>query len=113
VNQILSKVSACIFTGVVMATPVGFLSANEVELGGMPPALGAEETYYACSACHSIKLVVQQGLSRRSWEESLEWMVEEQEMEPLEPKELKLILDYLSKYYGPDRRARAAAMKKR
>jgi len=105
------KITPLILAGVVLAAPATASLADE-ELGGMPPAPGAEETYYACSACHSIKLVVQQGLSRESWEESLEWMVEEQEMEPLEPEDLKLILDYLSTYYGPDRKAQSGAIVK-
>ena len=53
-----------------------------------------------CSACHSLHLVKQQGLSRDSWQETLEWMVDEQGMEPLEPEDLNAVLDYLATYYG-------------
>ena len=53
-----------------------------------------------------MKLVVQQGLCRSSWTEVLEYMGEEHEMPELEPEDHKLILDYLTKFYGPDRRAR-------
>jgi cytochrome c len=53
-----------------------------------------------------MKLVVQQGLSRSRWTEVLQYMVDEQEMPELEPEDHKLILDYLTKFYGPDRRAR-------
>lgn len=84
-------------------TALGTQSANaEDEFEGLPPGVGQEETYYACAACHSIRLVIQQGLSREAWDETIVWMVEEQEMEPLEAEERKLILDYLSNHITPE-----------
>ena len=59
-----------------------------------------------CGSCHSIDLVLQQGLSRGTWDEVLIEMVEEQEMVALQPEVREKVLDYLEKYYGPDRRAR-------
>ncbi|MEJ2122881.1 MAG: hypothetical protein P8Z76_19720 [Alphaproteobacteria bacterium] len=72
------------------------------ETFGLPNAPGREELLAFCGACHSMKLVVQQGLTRQSWEETLIWMYEEQEMPRLEPEEEKLVLDYLAKYVGPE-----------
>ncbi|WP_028021497.1 c-type cytochrome [Enterovibrio calviensis] len=54
----------------------------------------------ACSVCHSLHLVVQQGLSRDSWDETLEWMVDEQGMDELDDEEHERVLDYLATYYG-------------
>lgn len=68
---------------------------------GLPPGPGREEVFYSCQACHSLAIVKQQGLSLESWEETLVWMVEEQGMPELDPGEQKLILDYLSRNYGP------------
>ncbi len=68
------------------------------EYGGLPAGLGREEVFYACQACHSLAIVKQQGLDRDSWDETLVWMVEEQEMDPLDPEERKVILDYLGTY---------------
>jgi cytochrome c len=82
-------------------------AAEQDEWLGMPPGKGREETFGICGACHSIRLVIQQGLTRERWADAIDWMVEEQEMEKLDPKEEKLILDYLAKWYGPDRKARA------
>ena len=79
---------------------------EEDEYQGLPPGEGRDETFGMCGACHSMKLVVQQGLSRSRWTEVLQYMVDEQEMPELEPEDHKLILDYLTKFYGPDRRAR-------
>ncbi|MDD1781034.1 c-type cytochrome [Enterovibrio sp. ZSDZ35] len=54
----------------------------------------------ACSSCHSLHLVVQQGLSKDSWDETLEWMVDEQGMDPLPAEEHEKVLIYLAKHYG-------------
>jgi cytochrome c len=78
------------------------------EFGGLPEGPGREEVFYTCQACHSLAIVKQQGLDRDSWDESLVWMVEEQEMDPLEPEDRKLILEYLTTHYGrePSKRRR-------
>jgi cytochrome c len=74
------------------------------EFGGLPPSKGREEVFYLCGACHSLKLVTQQGLSRESWNDSLDWMTKKQGMPALEGAERALVLDYLAKEYGiPDR----------
>lgn len=66
----------------------------------LPVGKGRKEVFYTCSVCHSIKLVVQQGLARYSWEETLDWMVDEQGMDALEANKKALILDYLSEHFG-------------
>ena len=81
-------------------------AGEEDEYDGLPPGEGRDEVFGLCGACHSMKLVTQQGLSRATWEEVLELMVEEQEMAELEPEDEVLVLDYLAKFYGPDRLAR-------
>ncbi len=91
--------AALLFGSVVMGP--GSADAED-DFGGLPPGPGQEETFYACGACHSVRLVIQQGLSRERWDETLVWMVQEQEMERLEPDERKLILDYLSTYITPE-----------
>jgi len=63
---------------------------------------GQEETYYACSACHSIRLVAQQRLPRRRWDHLLDWMVEKQGMAELPAADRALILDYLTGHLNPD-----------
>lgn len=87
-----------------MAAETG-AAQEEDEYQGLPPGEGRDETLGMCGACHSMKLVVQQGLSRSRWIEVLQYMVDEQEMPELEPEDHKLIVDYLTKFYGPDRRA--------
>lgn len=76
---------------------------EEYEFGILFDAPGVEETYYACSACHSEMIVAQQGLTRDGWIELFEWMVEDQGMSEIEEPVLTVILDYLSEHYGEDR----------
>ena len=74
--------------------------------GGMPKDEGRLEVFGFCGSCHSINLVLQQGLTRAVWEEVLLEMVRDQEMVPLRADDRRKALDYLEKYYGPDRRAK-------
>lgn len=68
---------------------------------GLPPGPGREEVYYTCNACHSLMIVTQQGMSRKRWEETLEWMVEDQGMAEIEDQATRdLILDYLTTHFG-------------
>jgi len=73
--------------------------------GGLPPGPGREEVFTLCNACHSLAIVKQQGLSRRVWDETLVWMVEEQGMPALDRPARDQVLDYLAEHYGPDRKA--------
>ena len=73
------------------------------DLGALVTGEGAEETHAYCTACHSERIVAQQGLTRSDWEELLEQMVEENGMEPIEEPELGRVLGYLATHYGPDR----------
>ena len=68
---------------------------------GLPPGPGREDVFYRCNACHSLMIVKQQGLSRDAWDESLEWMVDEQGMSPIEDESARnRILEYLSANFG-------------
>lgn len=73
----------------------------EQDWQGLPPGPGREEVFYTCNACHSLMLVTQQGMSRARWDETLEWMVEEQGMTEIADTETRdLILDYLTTHFG-------------
>lgn len=79
------------------------LPEEEPEFGVLKVAPGVEETFYACTACHSEMIVAQQGLTREHWDESFEWMVEEQGMSEIDEPDRTIILDYLAKHYNEDR----------
>lgn len=62
---------------------------------------GRDDTFYACTACHGFKLVAQQGMSRRQWEETLSFMTEKHGMPALEGKDRETVLNYLEASYPP------------
>ena len=80
--------------------PLGSHTVFSVGLDGLPGGAGREEVYGLCGACHSLMIVKQQGLSRAAWEETMEWMVEEQGMPELDRETLDLVIDYLAEHYG-------------
>jgi hypothetical protein len=67
----------------------------------VPAGAGRDDTFYACTACHNYKLVAQQGMTRRQWEDSLQWMTDRHGMSPLPAKEQKVVLDYLEATFPP------------
>ena len=83
--------------------PVAPVAQEPEDFGVMVVAPGASETFDACTPCHSERIVAQQGLTRDQWDELLDWMVGEQEMEPVDAGLRTVILDYLGEHYGPDR----------
>jgi hypothetical protein len=73
------------------------------ELGGIPDTPGAEETYYLCSACHSMSIVTQQRLTDARWDYTWTWMVEQQGMPDMDPETKELILSYLKRHFSSER----------
>ena len=73
------------------------------DLGLLVAGEGAFETHAYCTACHSERIVAQQGLTRPDWDELLEQMIEEHEMTPIEEPDRARVLDYLAAHYGTDR----------
>ena len=103
----LAAIAAAVyFAAAAIAIATDAATSSEDEYRGLPPGSGRDEVLGICGTCHSMKLVTQQGLSRSTWAELLVLMVEEHEMAELEPEDEVLILDYLAKFYGPDRLAR-------
>lgn len=86
---------------VLKAAGIPIATADEPKWGGLPPGEGREETFAFCTACHSAKLIMQQGMTRDQWEETLAWMVEEQGMPEPPPQAREQILDYLASQFSP------------
>jgi hypothetical protein len=57
------------------------------EPSALPAGPGQEETFYACTACHSTAIIRRSGLPRAQWDGLMDWMVEKQGMNPLEGEE--------------------------
>jgi cytochrome c len=101
---------ALLLLGVLLAAPApwaaeGGRATEPVEdgIGLLATGRGAAETHAACTACHSERIVIQQGLPRQQWDELLDWMVDEHGMAPLRGRLRDTVLDYLSRQYGRDR----------
>jgi hypothetical protein len=62
---------------------------------------GRDETFYSCTACHNFKLVAQQGMSRRQWDEIIALMTQRHGMPPLDGKDREIVLNYLESAYPP------------
>ena len=87
--------------GAAAAAPAAPSPARD--LGLLVAGEGAFETHAYCTACHSERIVAQQGLTRDGWAELFEQMVEEHEMTPIEEPDRARVLDYLAAHYGTDR----------
>ncbi|WP_169543189.1 c-type cytochrome [Sneathiella aquimaris] len=77
--------------------------ASADEYGLLVNKPGAEETFNYCTACHSERIVAQQGLTEAGWEELLDWMVDEQGMDPIDEPDRSMIIKYLTEHYNLDR----------
>lgn len=89
------------YLGTLREGAAGALVAPAPDFGSNWPAgPGQVEAGRLCSACHSLAIVKQQRLSRATWDELLDWMVEEQGMAAQPPERRALILDYLTTHFG-------------
>lgn len=59
-----------------------------------------------CATCHSLKLITQSKASRQGWLDTVRWMQKEHGMSLLNNQNEKVILDYLSKNYAPNKKGR-------
>ncbi|PCI59799.1 MAG: hypothetical protein COB37_10920 [Kordiimonadales bacterium] len=63
---------------------------------GLPRTPGYEEVATYCASCHSLAIVMQQHVTPERWQYLLTWMLEKQNMPPLDPEEHALVLKYLT-----------------
>ena len=98
ISLILGSVLLAAAAASVFAQPKTFTPRDESpeEFAAAP---GREDTFYACTACHNFKLVAQQGMNRRQWEDILVMMTEKHGMPALEGKDRETVLSYLETAY--------------
>jgi cytochrome c len=73
------------------------------DFGLLVEAPGVEKTQAYCTPCHSDMIIVQQGKTRKRWDDALTWMTEEQGMVDIQDPDRETILDYLEANYNEDR----------
>ena len=99
-----SRWSGLAAAALVFGWAAGAASDGPDEYFGLPEDAGRKEVMTFCGACHSLKLVAQEGLTRAQWAELLMSMYQDYEMEPLEAEDARLVLDYLGRHVGPENR---------
>jgi hypothetical protein len=97
----MKKLLLPIFALFALAVPA---FADDRGIDDFPEGKGREETANMCAACHSGRIVSQQGMSRAHWDETLDVMTERHKMPTLEGEEGSLILDYLAASFPPKAR---------
>ena len=71
---------------------------------------GMQQVINNCTNCHSAKLVTQNKLSKEGWTATIRWMQKTQNLWDLGENE-GIIIDYLSKNYGPIKKGRREGLK--
>jgi hypothetical protein len=78
--------------------------SDKISFEGLPDGVGKDLVVGNCTICHSESIILQNNMDRNGWNETIDWMQREQGMWELEKKDRNIILNYLSKYQGIDRR---------
>jgi hypothetical protein len=79
--------------------------ADERGIEDFPDRPGREEAANLCAACHTGRLVSQQGMTRAQWDETIDYMTARHGMPKLEGEEREVILSYLAQAFPPKRRS--------
>jgi hypothetical protein len=69
-----------------------------------PAHANRDDTFYFCTACHSFKIIAQQGMSRERWNDTIDYMIARHKMVDPQGEQREQMLDYLSAAF-PERRA--------
>ena len=88
--------------GTLLLTSTSSLAAGE-PWNELPRGEGQRETYVNCIACHSTRIISQQGMTLAQWDETVTWMVTEHGMPELDEPTRLVILEYLSDVFPPSR----------
>jgi len=91
---------ALVLAGTAWAQQPAFTPRDETP-EEFTPGAGRDDTFYACTACHNFKLVAQQGMSRRQWDETITLMTQRHGMPLLDDKDREVVLNYLETAYPP------------
>jgi hypothetical protein len=67
---------------------------------GLAPGIGREDTHYAFSGCRKVDWIKKQRLTETQWDMAVDKLALDCGMDPLEPEEKEVIVEYLTRYYG-------------
>jgi hypothetical protein len=96
--------------GIAPMQPLGGLAgqpesnvARDPEFDNLPISPGMEETYYSCTACHSVQTFAQMRLTDERWEYLWDWMIKEQGMPEYDGETREIVLKYLQEHFSSQR----------
>jgi len=75
---------------------------NAFSKSALPRNKGVGLVKANCISCHSEKIIIQNRMTRKNWDQTITWMQEKQNLWPLDPKVRKEILDYLTRNFSPN-----------
>ncbi len=78
---------------------ISHLLASGLEVN-LPEGEGRNLVVENCTACHTASIIKQNRMSRKEWNETIDWMQKNQGMWDLEEAERTVILNYLAEYLG-------------
>jgi hypothetical protein len=108
--SVVRTVIACIVVSslaIGLAVGQGTFVPRDESAEDYPAGPGREQTFNFCTECHGFKLVAQQGMTRRQWDEALVWMGVRHRMPKLEGNDRKVVLDYLGASFPPRTRGQS------
>lgn len=70
------------------------------DYSGLPRKTGYEETFLNCSACHSMRLVMQQNKDKAGWDSVIDTMIKQRGMVEIEKADRDKITTYLGENFG-------------
>ncbi|MCR9255486.1 MAG: hypothetical protein NXI16_05260 [Alphaproteobacteria bacterium] len=76
---------------------------RDPEFENLPISPGMEDTFYACTACHSSQTFQQMRLTEARWEYLWDWMIKEQGMPEYDAETRDIILAYLNEHFSSER----------
>ncbi|WP_349359124.1 hypothetical protein [Stappia sp.] len=76
---------------------------RDPEFGNLPVSPGMEDTFYACTACHSAQTFAQMRLTDERWAYLWDWMIKEQGMPDYGEDMRETILAYLTQHFSSER----------
>ncbi|RIA55225.1 hypothetical protein [Dichotomicrobium thermohalophilum] len=79
-------------------------AAAQDDYEALPEGENKDLVYGVCSGCHSVNLVMQQGMTRKKWDSTLEWMYEQQGMPRLDEETESKVLDYLAEHFNVEQK---------
>jgi mono/diheme cytochrome c family protein len=109
---------AALWLGAALFAPASLAQAprpaftpQDERIEDLPDTPGRDETFGLCTACHSYRLVSNQGMSRERWDETMTWMTQRHGMADIQGADRDAILDYLARHHPPKAPARGGGFR--